>query len=45
VEISLSPLELPAGFRVISSIRDITQRKHAEMKFRGLLESAPSVSE
>ena len=41
VEISLSPLETEEGILVSSAIRDITQRKRAEMKFRGLLESAP----
>jgi PAS domain S-box-containing protein len=41
VEISLSPLETEAGTLVMSAIRDITDRKKAEQKFRGLLESAP----
>jgi len=41
VEISLSPLETEEGTLVSSAIRDITERKKAEEKFRGLLESAP----
>lgn len=41
VEISLSPLETEEGQLVASTIRDITERKKAEDKFRGLLESAP----
>ncbi|HXB55917.1 MAG TPA: PAS domain S-box protein [Vicinamibacteria bacterium] len=41
VEISLSPLETEEGVLVSSAIRDITQRKRAEEKFRGLLEAAP----
>lgn len=41
VEISLSPLELNEGLLVSAAIRDITERKKAEEKFKGLLESAP----
>ena len=41
VEISLSPLSTDQGTLVISIIRDTTQRRQAEAKFRGLLESAP----
>jgi PAS domain S-box-containing protein len=41
VEISLSPLETEEGILVSSAIRDISDRKRAEEKFRGLLESAP----
>lgn len=41
VEISLSPLETEEGTLVMSAIRDISERKKAENKFRGLLESAP----
>src|SRR5262249_18981121 len=41
VEISLSPLNTEKGPLVISIIRDTTQRRQAEAKFRGLLESAP----
>jgi protein-histidine pros-kinase len=41
VEISLSPLETEDGMLVSSAIRDITERRRAEDKFRGLLEAAP----
>ena len=41
VEISLSPLHTKTGILVMSAIRDITTRRKAEQKFRGLLESAP----
>ena len=41
VEISLSPLETEEGTMVMSAVRDITDRRKAEQKFRGLLESAP----
>ncbi|HEY3819022.1 MAG TPA: PAS domain S-box protein [Polyangiaceae bacterium] len=41
IEISLSPLETEEGTLVSSAIRDITERKKAEEKFKGLLESAP----
>jgi PAS domain S-box-containing protein len=41
VEISLSPLDTGSEVLVSSAIRDITVRKKADEKFRGLLESAP----
>ncbi|HEX3696230.1 MAG TPA: PAS domain S-box protein [Polyangia bacterium] len=41
IEISLSPLETEGGTLVSSAIRDITERKKAEDRFRGLMESAP----
>jgi len=41
VEISLSPLQTEEGTMVMSAIRDITDRKKADQKFKDLLESAP----
>ena len=41
VEISLSPLETEGGVLAMSAIRDVTDRRVAEAKFRALLESAP----
>jgi PAS domain S-box-containing protein len=41
VEISLSPLATEEGTMVMSAVRDITDRKKADQKFRALLESAP----
>ena len=41
VEISLSPLETDESRLIISTIRDITDRKSAEKKFEAILESAP----
>ena len=41
VEISLSPIRTEEGTLVMSAVRDISDRRKAEQKFRGLLESAP----
>jgi PAS domain S-box-containing protein len=41
VEISLSPVTTDRETLVVSIVRDTTQRRHAEAKFKGLLESAP----
>ncbi|HEX6243010.1 MAG TPA: PAS domain S-box protein [Polyangiales bacterium] len=41
IEISLSPIETEEGLWVSSAIRDVTERRRAEDKFRALLESAP----
>ncbi|MCE3263004.1 MAG: sensor histidine kinase [Pseudoduganella sp.] len=41
VEISLSMIQMEEDTIVMSAIRDIGERKKAEQKFRGLLESAP----
>src|ERR1700733_7049201 len=41
IEIMLSPLESPEGVLVTGAIRDISERKETEAKYRGLLEAAP----
>jgi protein-histidine pros-kinase len=41
VEVSLNPLETEEGMMVMSAVRDATDRKRAEQKFKDLLESAP----
>jgi PAS domain S-box-containing protein len=41
VEISLSPIDTEEGAMVMSAIRDITDRKRADQKFKDLLEAAP----
>jgi PAS domain S-box-containing protein len=41
VEISLSPLETEEGLLVSSAIRDISERKRAQMQLRALFESVP----
>jgi len=44
VEISLSPITTSEGLLVSASIRDITDRKKAEEKFRSLLDAAPDAT-
>jgi PAS domain S-box-containing protein len=41
VDIMLSPLRTERGEIALAVVRDITERRRAEEKFRGLLESAP----
>jgi PAS domain S-box-containing protein len=41
VEISLSPLETDTGTLALAAIRDGTQRRKAETRYRALLEAAP----
>ncbi|WP_427924895.1 SpoIIE family protein phosphatase [Streptomyces sp. cg40] len=41
VEISLSPLETADGLLVSAAVRDVSERKAAEERFRSLLEAAP----
>jgi len=40
-EISLSPMETDEGTFATAAIRDVSERRRVEAKFRGLLESAP----
>jgi PAS domain S-box-containing protein len=41
IEVSLSPIESDEGTLVVSAVRDASETRKAEQKFRGLLESAP----
>ncbi len=44
VEISLSPLQTDEGILISASIRDITERKKSEQKFKALLDAAPDAT-
>jgi len=44
VEISLSPLQTEEGLLISASIRDTTQRKKSEQKFKALLDAAPDAT-
>jgi PAS domain S-box-containing protein len=44
VEISLSPIQTNEGLLVSAAVRDITDRKKSEEKFRSLLNSAPDAT-
>lgn len=41
VEVIRSPIEIQGDQLVVTIVRDVSERKRAEQKFRGLLESAP----
>jgi len=41
LEVSLSPVETEEGMLVMSAVRDASETRKAEQRFRGLLESAP----
>jgi protein-histidine pros-kinase len=41
LEVSLSPVETDEGTLVMTAVRDASETRRAEQKFRGLLESAP----
>ncbi|HEY0710457.1 MAG TPA: PAS domain S-box protein, partial [Polyangia bacterium] len=40
-EASISPLETEEGTLILSAVRDVTERRKAEEKFRALMEAAP----
>jgi PAS domain S-box-containing protein len=40
-EISLGPIHTPQGVIVMAAVRDVSERRRAEDKFRGFLEAAP----
>ncbi|HWA98862.1 MAG TPA: PAS domain S-box protein, partial [Pirellulales bacterium] len=44
VEISLSPLRTETGLIVTATVRDITDRKRLEAKYRSLVENIPAVT-
>lgn len=44
VEISLSPLQTESGLHVISTIRDISDKKRLEARYRTLVEEIPAVT-
>ncbi|HUG70475.1 MAG TPA: PAS domain S-box protein [Pirellulaceae bacterium] len=44
VEISLSPLRTESGLHVISTIRDISEKKQLEARYRTLVEEIPAVT-
>ena len=44
MEISLSPLHTESGLHVISTIRDITEKKRLEARYRTLVEEIPAVT-
>jgi PAS domain S-box-containing protein len=41
IEISLSPIEIRGRLLISSAIRDVSEQRRAQQKFRALLESAP----
>ncbi|WP_338692843.1 PAS domain S-box protein [Streptomyces sp. Q6] len=41
VEISISPLQTPDGLLISAAVRDVSERKAADARFRALLEAAP----
>lgn len=41
VDITLNEMQVEGATQLLCAVRDITEQKHADEKFRGLLESAP----
>ena len=44
VEISLSPLRTESGLHVISTIRDVSEKKQLEVRYRTLIEEIPAIT-
>ena len=43
-EIALSAIDTDQGILVLAAVRDVTRQRHADVRFRGLLEAAPDAT-